>query len=221
MEEWRNIEGYEGYQVSSGGIIYSKTREIKMPNGGFKTIIGREIKQYKTRNGYCFVNLGYTHNERKGYYVHILVAKAFPEICGEWFKGCEVDHIDTNKENNNANNLRCVTPSENANNPLTIRHQSEKKLGKKMPFGFAEKQRIIHIGKRLTEETKKKISTKLKNNPKKSKIILQIDADGNIVKEWASSQEAERNGYKHSSINLCCKGIYKQHKGYVWKYKEA
>ena len=216
MEEWKDIKGYE---VSSMGHIFSKTRELKMPNGGFKTIIGREIKQYKTKNGYCYVILGYTHNERKNYYVHRLVAEAFPEICGEFFEGCQVDHLDTNKENNNANNLRCVTPSENSNNPLTIKHQSEKKLGKKMPFGFAEKQRIIHLGKHHNDESKKKISESLKNNPKKSKQVLQYDLDGNFIKEYASSKEAERNGFKHNSINLCCKGIYKQHKGYRWSYK--
>lgn len=49
-------------------------------------------------------------NTSKGkIYVHILVAKAFPEICGEWFDGCEVHHKDGDATNNNATNLQIVS----------------------------------------------------------------------------------------------------------------
>lgn len=37
----------------------------------------------------------------------------------------EIDHIDTNKDNNNLSNLRLVTRTENVNNPLTIIHSSK------------------------------------------------------------------------------------------------
>lgn len=43
---------------------------------------------------------------------YILVAKAFPEICGEWFKGCHVHHKDFNHSNNEATNLICLSPRE-------------------------------------------------------------------------------------------------------------
>ena len=49
--------------------------------------------------------------------VHRLVALAFiPNPDNKQF----VDHIDTNKLNNNASNLRWTTISENANNPNTM-----------------------------------------------------------------------------------------------------
>ncbi len=49
-------------------------------------------------------------NTSKGkLYVHILVAKGFPEICGEWFDGCEVHHKDGDVTNNNAANLQIVS----------------------------------------------------------------------------------------------------------------
>ena len=53
-------------------------------------------------------------------YVHRMVAETFiPNPENKPF----VDHIDTNKLNNNANNLRWVTYKENNNNPITKQKQ--------------------------------------------------------------------------------------------------
>lgn len=41
-----------------------------------------------------------------------LMAIAFPDICGEWFDGCEVHHIDGNQENDAATNLKVMTREE-------------------------------------------------------------------------------------------------------------
>lgn len=48
-------------------------------------------------------------------YVHRLVARAFPEICGEWFEGAQVNHKDENPANNAAWNLEWCTPYYNVN----------------------------------------------------------------------------------------------------------
>ena len=45
----------------------------------------------------------------KTYGVQYLIAITFPEICGEWFKGCEVHHIDFDPSNNAPTNLMVVT----------------------------------------------------------------------------------------------------------------
>lgn len=47
--------------------------------------------------------------------------------------------------------------------------------------------------------------------------ILQLDMDGNIVKEWGSIIEAAEV-YCRTSIKDCLRGKYKQHKGYQWRY---
>ena len=49
---------------------------------------------------------------------------------------------------------------------------------------------------------KQNVSEKLSNK------ILQINLEGEVIKEWNSSREIERNlGISHSVINSACKGI--------------
>lgn len=219
-EIWRPIKCYEGlYLASTNGEIYVKDRYIPMPNGGKKFVKGRILQPFLMPNGYCIITLGSTHKDRKRYYVHRIIAETFPEICGEWFNECEIDHINTIRNDNRAFNLKVVSAKENSNNPLTIKHQREAKLGKKMPKGFSEKQRDIHLGKKYSIETRRKISEANKNNPKKSIIVIQFDLQGNFIREWKSMSEAQRNGFHKSSVIKCCRGEYKQHKKYKFNYK--
>ena len=60
-----------------------------------------------------------------------------------------------------------------------------------------------------------------RRSEKLSKPILQLTKTGEIVREWNSIMEASRNGFDQSDIWLCCNGKYKQHKGYIWRYKET
>lgn len=90
MEIWKDIEENNNYQISNTGIIKNKTtNQLKC------IYLNREYQQ---------VNI-----DGKTYRLHILVAKAFPEICGAYFDGCEVHHKDHNRTNNNAENLLIVT----------------------------------------------------------------------------------------------------------------
>ena len=50
------------------------------------------------------------------------------------------------------------------------------------------------------------------------KKVYQISLDGNIIKQWDSLAEAERNGYAHKYVSQCCKGISKTAYGYIWKF---
>ncbi len=96
MEEYKIIEGFENYSISNFG-------NVKNNNTG-------KIRKFQLdHDGYYIVSL---HNnwKRKTFRVHRLVALTFipnPE------NKPQIDHIDNDRINNNENNLRWCTHSEN------------------------------------------------------------------------------------------------------------
>lgn len=81
---------------------------------------------------------------------------------------------------------------------------------------FKKHQSEIRIGKKFTEEHKRKLS---KNNGA-SRVVYQYTLDNVFISEYPSCNEAERRtGVKAYNIRSCCYG--KQHTagGFIWKYK--
>lgn len=98
---------------------------------------------YITKQGYIGVN--------KSDLEHILVAKANPEICGEWFKGCVVHHLNEDKTDNRPENLRVMSRAEhNSHHKPNQGHKHTEESRKKMADG--------HRGKKASEETRRKMS---------------------------------------------------------------
>lgn len=57
-------------------------------------------------------------------------------------------------------------------------------------------------------------------NGKKSKTVLQFDKQGNLIAEYPSTCEVERQlGFFQTNISQCCLGKYKTAYGYIWRYK--
>ena len=97
-----------------------------------------------------------------------------------------------------------------------------------------------NYGKKLSEETKRKISESHKgkkvirtkehienlrqsllNNPKISTKVIGIDIITKQEHVFPSAKEAERNGFYKPGILRCCNGELKQSQGIVWfKYDE-
>ena len=192
MEEWRDINGYEGlYQVSNLGNVKRVT------SGRILKANERFSNNRKYKRTYVVLS---KHSVEKEYYIHKLVAFAFPEICGEWFENAEIDHLDGDASNNNANNLRWVTHTDNMNNPV-----------------FKKRRSITQTGKKLTEKHKEKIGQSLTNG-KASKTVFQYSLEGELIKEWPSVNEARRNGY--SNAFACLSGKQKKAHNCIWTYKE-
>ena len=63
----------------------------------------------------------------------------------------------------------------------------------------------------------KRIGEKMTNG-KTSKIVLQYSLNGDLIREWISVREIERQlGY---NVSKCCRGEYKQSHGFKWEYKK-
>lgn len=131
------------------------------------------------------------NNNPKGHMVHRLVAQAFIPNLDN---KPEIDHINTIKSDNRVSNLKWATRKENTLNPLTVKHRIEAHSWMK------DRKGKNHI---------------------QSKEIIQLNLNGEVVREWESIGEAERHtGFNHANIVTCLKGKQKTSYGYLWKYKE-
>ncbi|MDD5022440.1 MAG: NUMOD3 domain-containing DNA-binding protein [Endomicrobiaceae bacterium] len=87
-----------------------------------------------------------------------------------------------------------------------------------------------NYGHHLSEEARKRLSDSKRgsNNPNfgtvgkdtsASKRVRQYTLDGKLVSEYPSLSEASRaTGIKISGISRCCKKIFSQSNGYIWKF---
>lgn len=119
-EEWRavNVKGYEEfYAVSSLGRVKSVERTVVRSNGRKQHIKEKILKPtISGRKGNQYLAVGLHKNGTiKTVGVHVLVALAFPEICGEPFEGADVNHIDENHFNNVPENLNWLSHKDNIN----------------------------------------------------------------------------------------------------------
>lgn len=111
QESWKQIPGFDGYEVSDLGRVRSfwimgcRARIGDIPRIMHLTL-NRRDNRFK-------VNLRFAPKKWRTRFVHRLVWLAF---CGETPEGLELDHIDNNSLNDALTNLRVVTRSQNQAN---------------------------------------------------------------------------------------------------------
>ncbi len=118
MEEFRDIPGYNNYQISKCGVVIRKSDghimcdHVRGPKGRPTVQLGNGVSQKKLL-------------------VSRLVAITF--IPNDDPAKIEVDHIDRNPFNNCVNNLRWVTKSENCQNRdnISLSHNFDGKRRKR------------------------------------------------------------------------------------------
>lgn len=190
MEEiWREVSGRE-YLVSNTGKIKNK-----------KT--GRLLNPKPKKNGYVVVSLR-SNGKIEYCLLHRLIAFSFPEICGEYFEGAQVDHKNRVRTDNRAENIHWVSPAGNIRNPNTISYLKE-----------------MRKGKPKSEEFKKQVSETLTNNTYNCKWVIKLSKNNEILHFYPSTAEAARaNNLWQQSISRCCIGKMKSSGGFIWKYAE-
>ena len=192
-EEWRPVRGFEDYaEISNyGQIHYYGTGRGRYPDERFT--YGSEDSR-----GYLYAGIG-----NKSFRVNRLVYLTF---VGEIPDGLEVNHIDENKYNNRLDNLNLMTPKDNSNWGTRNKRVAAKLRGKPKSAEHKTKLSAAHKGK---------------YNTKCSKAVQALDkVTGEVIYEFPSAQEAQRQGFIQSAVSACCNGNRKSHKGYIWRFKE-
>ena len=194
VEIWKPIKGYEGYyEISNLGRIKSVERYVKQGNS-MRHVKESFKKLHIGAYGYPSVTLC---RDRKSIDIpiHRLLAKTFipnPE------EKSAIDHINTNKTDYRLQNLRWVTPKENANNKLTLQHCKENTYSKES------------LRKRL-------ITRKNGNTVTAPKTVYLYTKEGIFIKQYFSMTEAGRTtGIDHNSINRVLDDCTQSAGGYLW-----
>ena len=193
MEEeiWLPVRGYEGrYEVSDSGNVRSFVRA--------KRGEPRQLKHNISNYGYACVSLYDSLGKVKLKRVGRLVAEAFiPNPDNKPF----VDHIDCVRTNNNANNLRWVTGTENMRNPLTlasVRKSARARVDRGIlpPFkGRGDESRV-------------------------SKAVCVFFKNGAFLARYGSILLAsEATGVSRYRIGRYCCGERMQPKNYIWRFE--
>lgn len=189
-----DIKNYDGrYKIGNKGTILSFSRSSDNRYKDKKWI----LKQHEDKNGYMYVTLQ-KDKKRKTIKVHRLVAEHFIKNKNNY--PC-VNHIDSNRKNNEVSNLEWCTHKQNTQWALkTGRFDNMKKLN----------------------------SERMKNNPLNGYIyankltkkkIGQYDKNNNLIKIYESISEASRKtGITITSISYSANGRRKSGGGYLWHF---
>lgn len=109
VEEWRDIEGYKGYQVSNKGRVRTHGKITTTELHGKRKWADRILKLKVGKDKCLRVEL-WCDGKHKTFLVHRLEAVAF---LGKVPKDMTVNHKDGNRQNNSIDNLEWCSRADN------------------------------------------------------------------------------------------------------------
>lgn len=187
MNEFVEIPGFNNYLINRQGVILSKFKDDR-------------LKTQIQNSGYEICHLS-KEGERKAKLVHRIVAKTFipnPE------NKPQVNHKNGIKTDNRAVNLEWVSLEEN------MRHAFDNGL---MENNIERGKRLMSVvGKRYSKVNGDRLRQFSKET---SKPVIQLDLEGNFIKEYPSIKSARRET-GIGNINRAVSGLYKQVGGFKW-----
>ena len=190
-EVWKDIPNYEGYYQISNLGRIKSVARKVKYQNSYRNVKEKLKKTFIGKQGYERVELS-KNGKIKKYNVHRIVANVF--ISNPLNKET-VNHINGIKTDNRVENLEWATRSENELHAYKIG------LAKN-----SEKQRNV---------------ARLYCKENKIKSIIQLDLDGNSIKEWKSAKEVEEKiNISRKNISQCITGKNKTAGGYKWLTKE-
>lgn len=166
---FKDISGYENYQVSDTGIIINKKTK-------------RKLRQYD-KKGYLNVSL-FKNGKKKNKLVHRLVAETFIENINKY---SQVNHKNENTYDNYVDNLEWCTAKYNSNYG-THKDKIKKRMMENNPFK----------GKKHTTQSKEKMRlAKLgKESKRKRKVIINGIEYDSIAKAMEKLKVGTKKIYK-------------------------
>ena len=193
LEIWRTAiydgEVYEGLYQVSN---LGRFKNLNYRNTGKAKL----MKPSQEKNGYLKVSLR-KNGKWKRCLAHRLVAETFipnPENL------LEVNHIDEDKTNNFVFFNEDGTVNKEKSNLEWKNHRDNCNHG-------TRNERIAKANKIV------------KTNGIRSKPVLQLSLTGDLIREWPSVGECERNGFNKGAVAACCRGEKPHYKGFRWMYK--
>lgn len=199
-EEFKDIKGFEGlYQLSNYGRIKSLEKYIRSAIKNNSKVKRKEFikKLQQNKLGYLHATLG---KEGKTYNIniHYEIAKLFLD---------KKHYKKTNKEEHKKINLDKLEVNHKDENPSNCRIDN---------LEWCTHSYNINYGTR-----NKKVSKIMKQKCITSIAVLQYDMNGNFINRYESlNQAGNKTNTNRKTISLCCKGLYKQAGGYIWKFEK-
>ena len=193
-EVWKPIIGYEGlYEFSNKQRVRSVDRVVTYTNGAKRNVKGKLLTISTTQDGYRCVGLS-KDKKHKTTYIHQLAWEYFNGM--KVPEGMDVNHKDSNRQNNDPSNLEVVTHKANCNSVDTQGKTPAQKRWEN-PAWVAHNKKMTEI---LKNQSKQVTAINLATNEHTAydRVTDAQDATGvtrSTIRKINDNKQYQSNGY--------------------------